>query len=390
MSKYIHVQTPHKMVGADFSQAEPRLLACYSQDANMIDAYMNKRDLYSTVASVVYNNRYEDNLEFYADGEHKGEMNFEGKERRGFCKSIILGLMYGRGVSSIAEQINQPIEKAQEIYDKFFDGFPKVRDWVEASKIFCHQTGYSETLYGRRRHLPDIQLPAYTIKLITGSSLSNFNPFLECSNGLSDQAKSLIAKYQAETTKIKGRKQYETLKQKALTDGIDITSNTGFISRAERQAMNSRVQGGSADITKRAMVAVYKDPVMKELDFHLLLCIHDELIGECPEANAEKAAARLSEIMVNAPKPECTLPFKCDSDIYDHWYTTEYSTMIKSEFNTLTKGTKTSLPIAEKDAIKIIVKNHPEWSAKILKAMLTDGKWSDKDEADYLAEGDED
>ena len=53
----------------------------------MINAYKEKRDLYATVASTVFNNKYEDNLEFYPDGS----MNYEGKERRTFCKSIILG-----------------------------------------------------------------------------------------------------------------------------------------------------------------------------------------------------------------------------------------------------------------------------------------------------------
>lgn len=76
-----------KFVGADFSQAEPRLLAWYSQDEKMINAYKNKRDLYATVAETVFNNNYEDNLEFFPDGSR----NDAGAERRTFCKSIILG-----------------------------------------------------------------------------------------------------------------------------------------------------------------------------------------------------------------------------------------------------------------------------------------------------------
>lgn len=77
----------YKFVGADFSQAEPRLLAWYSQDEKMINAYKNKRDLYATVAETVFNNNYEDNLEFFPDGSR----NDAGAERRTFCKSIILG-----------------------------------------------------------------------------------------------------------------------------------------------------------------------------------------------------------------------------------------------------------------------------------------------------------
>ena len=68
-------------------QQEPRLLANYAQDENMINAYKNKQDLYATVASIVYNNNYWDNMEHYEDGTP----NPEGKKRRGFMKSVVLG-----------------------------------------------------------------------------------------------------------------------------------------------------------------------------------------------------------------------------------------------------------------------------------------------------------
>ena len=103
----------------------------------MINAYLNKQDLYATVASKVYNNDYWDNMEFKEDGP----ANPEGKARRGFMKSVVLGIMYGRGAASVAEQIGQSLEEAQAIIDKFYDGFPKVRKWVDKTIEDAHKTG---------------------------------------------------------------------------------------------------------------------------------------------------------------------------------------------------------------------------------------------------------
>ena len=75
------------MLGSDFSSQEPRLLATYSNDQNMRQAFIDNKDLYAIVAEKVYNNRYEDNLQEHADGSPFPE----GKERRSNCKSILLG-----------------------------------------------------------------------------------------------------------------------------------------------------------------------------------------------------------------------------------------------------------------------------------------------------------
>lgn len=317
----------YSLVGADFSQAEPRLLAWYSQDEKMIEAYKNKRDLYATVAAEVYNNNYEDNLEFYADGT----MNYEGKERRSFCKSIILGIMYGRGAASIAEQTGKTTEEAQSIIDQFYRGFPKVDQWVKQTREDCRQRGYVEDLWGRRRRLPDVQLPPYSVKLMHPEQYDRFNPLLGSVMSADDAGEQLLAKYQQQVASLRGRQDYQKLKAKAAEEGVEVTSNVAFISQAERQSVNARVQGGSATITKKAMIAVHNDPIMKQLDFHILLCIHDEIIGECPAENAEQAGNRLVELMLQAPQPDCMIPFKCDYDVTTHWYETEYSTMLKAE-----------------------------------------------------------
>ena len=92
-------------VGADFSQQEPRILSAYSQDPEMIGAYKAGKDLYATIAMGVYKNGYWDNMEHHEDGSP----NPDGKKRRSSCKSLLLGLMYGRGAASIAEQIGSSV-----------------------------------------------------------------------------------------------------------------------------------------------------------------------------------------------------------------------------------------------------------------------------------------
>lgn len=238
--------------------------------------------------------------------------------------------MYGRGAASIAEQVHKTTKEAQEIIDQFYKGFPKVKEWVDNTQSGCKQRGYTETLWGRRRRLPDIQLPPYEVRLCKADP-STFNPLLGVKDFPTEDS-PLIAKYSKLLQKPIGKKDFDDLKVIAAREGVELLNNMGFIAQAERQSVNARVQGGSADITKRAMISVYNDPVMRELGFHILLCVHDEIIGEVIEENAEKAAKRLSELMLEAPKPECGLPFKCDSSIMPKWYYEEYSSLINEEY----------------------------------------------------------
>ena len=302
-------------VGSDFSQQEPRLLAHFSQDENMLDAYKNKKDLYSTVASKAYKLPYEECQEFRADGTK----NPEGKKRRTYIKSVVLGLMYGRGANSIAEQLKISGQEAQEIIDNFYNGFPKVREWMERSKDFARRYGYVETLWGRRRHLPDIQLPYYEAKQIASSKPADFNPFFSSDIHISDDSyKGQM--YIDQLNRCRNFRDREDIKRRALADGWKITDNGGFISTAERQCVNSRIQGSAGDMTKRALISIYNNARMKELGFKIILTVHDEIIGECPVENAAECGQLLSQCMIESARPECTCPMKCDVELSREWY----------------------------------------------------------------------
>lgn len=323
-------------VGSDFSQQEPRLLANYAQDENMINAYKNKQDLYATVASKVYNNGYWDNMEHYEDGTP----NPDGKKRRGFMKSVVLGIMYGRGAASVAEQIGQSVEAAQDIINKFYEGFPKVKKWIDETTVNAHKTGYVEELWGRRRRLPDLLLDKYEVKLKNNDSVSEFNPLLNCKQIIKPQSSMLVDKYKEALSKCKSRREYEALKLTADKEGVLINNNTGFIAQAERQCVNARVQGGAASMSKRAMILIHQDKLINDLGFKLEIAVHDELIGECPKENADKVAERLSYLMIESGKPECVVPMKCDAVIESCWYITDFFDLVQSEFTKLVASGK--------------------------------------------------
>ena len=180
--------------------------------------------------------------------------------------------------------------------DKFFEGFPRIAQWMEESRRFTFENGYMENWYGRRRRLPDIQLPRYTIKAREETVLSNFNPLLGCENRVDDE---LIQKY---TKLLSGNvyfKDYEEIRRRAYFEGLEIHDNNGLISQAERQCVNFQCQSGGAELTKLSMIAVDNNKELKDLGFELLLTIHDEIMGQCPIANVDRVAEILPKIMVN-------------------------------------------------------------------------------------------
>lgn len=322
----------YTLVGSDFSQQEPRLLANYSKDETMIQAYKDGKDLYSTIASTVYHNNYEDNLEKFADGTG----NPDGKKRRGSVKGLLLGIMYGMGIESIAKTIKGTKEEAKSILDGFYQGFPNVRKWMDKTVEDATKTGYVEDWYGRRRRLPDIQLPQYTVKFKDRNRNLHFNPLLGCVG--ENNTDPILDKYLNLAMNTKSFKELDVVKKQASSDGVDVFSNNSEIAEAKRKGVNARIQGGAATMTKIAMIHIHKDSELQRLGFKLLLCVHDELIGECPKENADEVADRLTYLMKTCIQDKCIVPFKCDADICDHWYYNDYCDVLKSEMKDLVKS----------------------------------------------------
>lgn len=310
------------MMSADFSQQEPKCMTQMCGDKSMIEAYQHGKDLYASIASIAFNRPYEECLEFYLDenGNKTDKTNPEGKEYRSQAKSILLGILYGRGVNSIAEQLHTTKEKAQQIQESVFKNFPAIKKFEQDSLQMAIDKGYVTTLWGRKRRLPDMQLPKYDIAYKNGVS-NDIDPldFEDTSDIMVPD--DIIRKYYRllDRTRFDAKARKNVI-DKAESEGLSIIDNTSKIAAATRQCVNSRIQGSAADMSKLAMKLVGKDPQLKEWGFRLLIPVHDELIGECPEENAKKCKERFAYLMSQSPKDKFTIPISCDVAVYKNWY----------------------------------------------------------------------
>ena len=305
------------LMSSDYSQQEPRLMTQMCGDPKMIQAYMEGKDLYAEIAALSFNTTYDNCLEFRPDGT----TNPEGKNRRSQAKSILLGVLYGRGVPSIAEQLGTTTDKAQAIKDSVFKGFPAIPKFEQDSLEMAEDLGYVTTLWGRKRRLPDLQLPTYEFRWTDGARPTN--DVLDFTGGQFDDddgpSEDTCRRYER---MLRNARPWDKRKifEKANKEGIWIIDNGAKIADAERQCVNARIQGSAADMSKLAMIAVGKDKRLKELGFRLLIPVHDELIAECPEENVKECSERFAELMSGAAKSKLTIPIKCDVEITRCWY----------------------------------------------------------------------
>lgn len=306
------------IVGGDFSQQEPRCLAHMSGDESMIDAYKHGKDLYATMASKVYKVPYEDCLEFRPNGA----VNPEGKARRTSMKPILLGIMYGRGIASIAEILNINIKDAQAIVDDFYEAFPKVKQFVQDSQDFARDYGFVTTAWGRKRRLPNMQLDLIEVKRNTTAISDSFNPldFSQTVNEDDEVEDEVYYKYLKLMNRAYGKEAKQKVKDLAKQEGYDIIDNGGYIADAERQCVNSIIQGSAADMTKLAMNKIFRDEELNRLGYKLIIPVHDEVLGVCPKENAKAVAERLEYIMIHVVDGFFAIPMKTDIEVTERWY----------------------------------------------------------------------
>lgn len=297
-------------------------------------------------------------------------------------------------------RMGKSAEEGQELMDNFFGQFPDVKKLIDASKDMLAEKGYVEDWAGRRRHLPDFSLPAYEVKIAKKSSPEDFNPFLQCEDRPSvppekvaywesvvREKVKLSNSYQTKkndsfrTNDEMSNKAYEELAASALKDGILIVANTGKRAQAERQCLNARIQGGAASLTKLAMINVHNDQELQDLDAHLVITVHDEVLVECPMAYANRVEKRLPQVMIDTAKPFINVPMACDPYAERQWYIGEYSVSIQAEFKKLEgKG------LTKEEAIEKIILNHPEMYPEAIRATIETGDEIDTDAYTYAEE----
>ena len=306
------------MLSSDFSQQEPRCMAAMCGDETMLQAYRNDKDLYASIASLAFNTTYENCLEFNPDGT----TNKPGKERRTSAKSILLGILYGRGINSVAEQLNTTKQKAQEIQDKVFKGFPAIKNFEDDTVKMAIDLGYVTTFWGRKRRLPDMQLDEFEFSWKPG--YGDADPLSFDSDTIQTEVPRDIQRYYTNKLKKVWGRDKRKIVEEADSKGIKIVDNGGKIADATRQCVNSRIQGSAADMSKIAGRIIYDNQRLRDLGFKLLIPIHDEYLAECPIENAKECAKIFSECMCEAAK-DLGIPIKCDVTITKQWYGEEIS-----------------------------------------------------------------
>ena len=274
-------------------------------------------------------------------------------------------LIYGRGSKSIAAQINQPVEVAEEIISNFYKTYPVVKEWMDNSIAQAKKEGYVTTLLGRRRHLPNMQLSEYSIKdLLSENNETVLFEEVDISDGSREK---LIKEYLDKLKSCKSNFKKKSIIEQALKDSIEITDNYKKISAATRQTVNSIIQGSAADLSKKAMIDIYNSPKLRELGFRTLYVVHDEISGECPIENAEEVAKVLKETMIDSASKICDVPMKVDCYVVKHWYLDELSNVVRKKYNKLIES-----GLSEEYAFKQVDEENPEIDINTLRDMCND------------------
>ena len=133
---------------ADYSQIELRVMAHLSEDENMINVFREGKDLHAATAATIY----------------KKDISEVSRDERTKSKRANFGIIYGITVFGLAERLEIDRGEARQLIDGFFQTFPQVHDYMERSKEIVRQKGYAETVFHRRRYLPDIHSHNATVR----------------------------------------------------------------------------------------------------------------------------------------------------------------------------------------------------------------------------------
>jgi len=257
----------HKLLSLDYSQIELRLAAHMSGDKKMIRAFRDKADIHAATAAEI-------------NGVPLAEVT---PAMRREAKAINFGILYGQGPHGLSQTADIPYEQARKFIEKYFETFSGVKKFIDQAIAQAHDKGRAETLFGRRRYLPEINSSVMQVR-----------------------------------------------------------------KAAERMAVNTPLQGTAADMIKKAMIEIARQPALKPASclhpspdsfssptpspsserggkmrpgqdggIMMLLQVHDELLFEVPENEVGLWAEEIGRIMENVIKLD--VPIIVDARAGDNW-----------------------------------------------------------------------
>ncbi len=227
-------------VGADYEQIEPRCFASTSQDATLMNCFHSGNDFYSVVGAPVFGIK---GVSLKKDENDPNYFGSKYKKLRDFSKQFALATPYGTSAYQQSQKLKIPQEEAQSIIDRYFDTYPKVRLMQLESHEMAKQNGVVFSLFGRPRRIPEaMKIP-----------------------------------------KLFGNTPHEDLDAEFRT--------------LLNLAMNHRVQSTAASIVNRGAIAFHKHMKELNIDARIVLQVHDELVVECWEKDAELVVRELKIAM---------------------------------------------------------------------------------------------
>ena len=228
----------HVLVSADYSQIELRIVAAISGDVNMCEAFKTGKDIHTATAAKIFK---------VDDKEVTKEMRYK-------AKSVNFGIIYGQGAFGLAENLAISRAEAKEIIDNYKKEFPNIQKYMDDTINFCKETGYVETLMGRKRWLKDINSANFTVR--------------------------------------------------------------GF---AERNAINSPIQGTAADMIKLAMIKVAAALKANNFKSKMLLQVHDELVFDVLKDELENIKPVILDAMQTAMILPNDVPTSAELGFGNNW-----------------------------------------------------------------------
>jgi DNA polymerase-1 len=226
----------HKLMSADYSQIELRLLAHVADIGSLKDAFARGDDIHAITASEMF-------------GVPVKGMDPLVRRR---AKAINFGIIYGISAFGLANQLGIGQPEAREYIAKYFHRYPGIRDYVEQTKAYARQHGYVKTPFGRKVHLRFIN-----------------------------------------------------------------DKSQGMRAFAERAAINAPLQGGAADIIKKAMIRLPEALKAARLRARMLLQVHDELLFEVPDKEIDKTKDVTRKVMESAAT--LSVPLVVETGVGDNW-----------------------------------------------------------------------